>query len=963
MKIFERLEPDGSDETLINAAELVVSRLYNIPSPRSLCEMQTDEEDYQWLRRWGTRLIGSRVQRWLDGISANQIALNMNGRNLTYAEAFGCLFLLLASEAARRDASEGGVWSTVRPQFQGSAETVLFLQGQPKEPLKDAMEAAARKIRLRHVYGREGTQEYYIGVYLQFGFTRKGMSRLAYWLAGQRMTESIRYLTGVEGESLKSKSFLQLWDALRSFRRNNITESRARELLDKSPWTLPGWADELLTRARERPGLGTSEPMRASEFEQRPPEFLSVPRLQWDMASKPEFVSHVENLADLELNADRYLIQSGATRLAMLFSSDDGSYRANPDEIVLSADSPEFMAVMVDDSGHSPASQLVTLWNPTEEVALFDLSTGLISNSSQLSNGKEYAILVSDGLDITPADLPFHHIGGNSHSKRMYRIRGDAELLVSVSLGGEVIWESESGDRHIGRDTQAEPSWTKDINVQILPSNRIDLANSSPVSLSISGLDDETTMTYIRAGSRPLDFEKSESGAYDSARFDVLVRLAPKTPSSELAVKIGLQRDGQLASVTRSAVLSVKGVLRMTDTGWEAVGPSESLSASKAKQYAYRLLHRSFGSSTDFALMEGSVFLRRLWTMPRPLDSVGGYGAPLGIRHPYNWVEDSDLLTVANEIYDRGVVETAMIAGGTLRLYLSQPLEPGELHKMVFWIPGKSPTILTAEESVNLPDGALDSWDVRCPDWFIAEDGFVAISYDGARIGAWWTANPYLRMAEQESAWETAAMLRWMHAPILSRAWFEEVRGLAHQYPGHTLKAWLEEDGLPNGLIYGTEGEAWRAAVRQVFSDWKPEARAATTIIRELGQEPEAVNTFQALRKLLRLDPLLMGRVVHPLRKATQMIEVIGAMRCLVAELPVNAPRFHFGQREKELLDEVSEQMRRDDRFIDSIVRKALPTLDYSNLALPDKNNAQAALNVPPFREYLGLRVLSALLN
>ena len=83
-------------------------------------------------------------------------------------------------------------------------------------------------------------------------------------------------------------------------------------------------------------------------------------------------MSHIENLADIDLDSGRYLIQSGKTTLAMLFRNSDGSYSVNPEEIALPAHSHELMVNMVDDLGDSPASQLVTLWDPTEEVSIFD---------------------------------------------------------------------------------------------------------------------------------------------------------------------------------------------------------------------------------------------------------------------------------------------------------------------------------------------------------------------------------------------------------------------------------------------------------------------------------------------------------------------------------------------------------------------------------------------------------------
>ena len=93
------------------------------------------------------------------------------------------------------------------------------------------------------------------------------------------------------------------------------------------------------------------------------------------------------------------------------------------------------------------------------------------------------------------------------------------------------------------------------------------------------------------------------------------------------------------------------------------------------------------------------------------------------------------------------------------------------------------------------------------------------------------------------------------------------------------------------------------------------------------------------------------------------MVDVIHEMRSMVAELPRGATYFDFEQQDRELLEQVSEQMGIDDNFIANIVRKVLPNLDYSDLSTVDRNNAQVALNIAPFREYLGLRVLSSLLN
>ena len=52
--------------------------------------------------------------------------------------------------------------------------------------------------------------------------------------------------------------------------------------------------------------------------------------------------------------------------------------------------------------------------------------------------------------------------------------------------------------------------------------------------------------------------------------------------------------------------------------------------------------------------MEGSVFLRRAWSRPQGLGELGGYGAPLEIRAPYNPFDDGNSLVIASEVREHG---------------------------------------------------------------------------------------------------------------------------------------------------------------------------------------------------------------------------------------------------------------------------------------------------------------------
>ena len=94
------------------------------------------------------------------------------------------------------------------------------------------------------------------------------------------------------------------------------------------------------------------------------------------------------------------------------------------------------------------------------------------------------------------------------------------------------------------------------------------------------------------------------------------------------------------------------------------------------------------------------------------------------------------------------------------------------------------------------------------------------------------------------------------------------------------------------------------------------------------------------------------------------MATIIHHLRRQIAELPSNSTEYAIQRREEELLNQVSEHMGRDTRFLErGIARQALDSLDGFTLSAADARNLETALNVPPFREYLSLRILSRLAN
>ena len=1010
MRLFHKLSSIDGEDALITAASAVVEKVIKIPEPRSLCEIKADEDDYQWLCNWIGQVTPYQLRRWLEGINSRKIALKSGNLNLSYIEAIGCLLLLLASESARRRASEGQVWPAIRHRFAERPSSVLFVQGQPQRVFKNAIEAVARKLHLRHVFGIEGTQNYYLTVYLQFGFTQKGMERLAHWLAGQPSTQAIMYLLGDQGQSLVSRSFVKLWDVLRNFRRNNITEAQARRTLADNPWILPDWTDELLTQARRHHELGTAEAGQAGSGEQDPPQFLDNPRLCWNWPAEPKFTTSVVNLADFDLTAERYQVKSGTAVLTTLVATEDETYSSYPEKFVLPSEFPKPVVSILDSHGIVQASQLLELWDRNEDVEIFDLQTGkrLDAYDKQRTRDKEYGLLTSIDLEIEPSNLPFHTIGIGDNTKKLYLLSSSIEHPVRVILFGEEIWNSHIDGGALPK--QPRPAWAETITTTLIPA-RVQLGHDERIHIRISGLGRDTELLYVRVGSKALDFRPEDKGIFLTEEFNIISDIVAQTSLAfpEIKTKLGIRHGAERTAVEHANVLNVSGILRASDDGWQVVRHEEKLLVNDAKRIPFKLYFPGMGQEVDrFALLEGPVFLKKFWRRPRPLGQLGGYGAPLELRSPYNFTDSK--IVLATEVHDPGIFESVLIGDNAkIRLYFGHPIEPGSRHKIVLWDIGKPLVVLETVEHIKQQDS---EWTFTIPDLSFSE-GFIALAYNGVKVGSWWPAKPdWSSVSGGDATMETAALLKWMHSPIVSPAWLDNVRSFAQRYPAQTLAAWLLDEGLPSSLCHSTvDEEQWRAAIRQVFSGWVPDEISAWEIITVLGKSSPDDPISEALQVLLHQDPLLMGKVARVwiesshlpcLGDAKDKQDLISRMRFLVAELEhqdeqgeqtflltegqevrlaqdpklmrdltnawlklPNAPGSagkSIKQREEELLIQASTSMSVDDHFLKDLVLRVIGPMDYYDLEDKDKFNTETALTTAPFREYLGLRVLSHLL-
>jgi len=230
------------------------------------------------------------------------------------------------------------------------------------------------------------------------------------------------------------------------------------------------------------------------------------------------------------------------------------------------------------------------------------------------------------------------------------------------------------------------------------------------------------------------------------------------------------------------------------------------------------------------------------------------------------------------------------------------------------------------------------------------------------------------RFPSSDSLETTAALIRWMHLPILSHGYITAIRAFVQQYPSETMAAWLLDDSLPDGLHFDVTGEEWLSTLRRVFEGWRPTSDHALAIIETLSRDTPDLDRplLAAIPRLMRIDPLLMGRVVRAWLDDTlvgeadkiEAVKTINVLRRRVTDLSDTAPESRLLQAQKDSLNRASEDRHVDPNFIErGIVEPALHTLKGAPLKAIDAANLNAALASAPFRNYLGVRVLSEIIK
>ena len=957
--LFGQLDANPGAATIEQAARVMLNRARENGllqhSAWSLAELKPTDYDYIWLRVWVKKLDGSTVNY----CSSPFRRFSWAGQEYPLQAAFGLLLMLWISESARRQAEEGALWRWIPQEaIPQAAGKLLFAQRQPSSALKELLEMAARRFNLRHVFGRAGAQQWIDTIFLQFGFTRRGIERrLPEWLARQTPTLAIEKLLAKENGS---SSFRDCWETLCQYRRDEITFDRTAKNLQTTPWLLPEWTARALELAKEPISrLTTTAQPNQPETELAENSFLTEPRLRWEPPAAPQFLSRLIRLDLLGLTEDVYHVAVNGRIQTQLLRRLDGSYApADGDEITLPCETACVTVQLLDGEGQISAAEDVELWPAGEDVAVFQLSDGsrlADAYTQPMSIHKAYAVLTAPDLRLEPRPDNYRLMTG----AKFFHLSIGWPAKTRVWMDDDLIWEPCF--RQPLQQPQVVPAWQRSLRLEldVAASNRQWRWGDKVYLKLIHPPEAEVRFARHRGG--PLEFERRDERC---TRIGPMT-LTPENGAAGLQVQVGIRHQNQTYRITQETKANIIGVAKLGNGLWKALPERFVLKSETARAARFKIAppgkwDQQEPSLGDWALMEGDLWLKSLSRQHAPIGEVAGLGAPLSLRlGPYN--AERDAMTVAQEVIDCGVIDRVWKVGGELHLRLLRPVEASERHCVLYWSEDGQIHQLLPNPAEAEPS---DLWRCALPDE-MPDYVAIALMYEGWRLGARWQPDwhCHLESLAEASPPATATMLRWFHLPLLSEKAAASVREIANRHPVEFLRIWLRESAHPSfNLPAVTEG--WLAAIRTIFLDWMPDAQTAESLLNALSESIEPEEAFHgAASQLLEADPRLLYKVLTAwLPNQTDRQTALNWIRSLRLKIAEAKNEREYDRLRQQLLEACASEWNVNPNFIDlGIVKRAVASARGEKLFRRDEMNIALAISSESLRRLLAMSLLKQL--
>lgn len=865
-------------------------------TPWSLVELKLNEAESREVVDCFRTITPDAWQRAIAGLAP---AATVADQIVTGQPLYGFYLLLLISETARRNAWEGSLWAQVRRSLSTNAaltQQLFDAGGQPSVPTKMMIERAARRFGLRHAFDiptEEGPgHQWYTTVFLQFGFSVRGFTKNApLWGRNINLPKSVRLLLGHEANpgalgKMTSPSFNELWQTIRLAARKVLPRPDALRRLEASPWIPPGGATELLDAIERTDWSDLENTSATTAAAEDMPSDTFIGRHWWSFRGGiPQVLAELSGLAALELSQPFYDILIDGKRIGRLLTADQSLRLIGaPQHVVSAADfivkvpsplRPRLRASLLDPSGAARAEQLLSLWSTESAVTVVvpgDSSSRTVEMGDSLPASDQVLVIADQACRAEP---PAECVPLDDGRAVAYIVTAEAARATRVMLADTVVWQAEAT---VGKSTNST------LHLRVTPHARGHFREGDAVEITIEATGG-LTPTAVWCNGEPYVPTRSAAGA---ASFRVSYLMGSVPGDIELLVVL-TGSGGQIAVRRIRDQIPVSGLFRFVKGQIKSTELDRPITRGSLLRGTYFFMPPDTEDNDpvdrrEWFVFEGTRPLARFPARAQPRFPVVGLGAPLHVqRGPLNALRE---IALAPEVVDFGELRPAHSFepdnDGAISVQVQDALlDRLDEYRCVVWdASGTLSSGIIAEQGVAGTDGFVSVRllpSVACP-----APVAVALCYHGLRVGAGWTKSWFRSipaLVAQRAPFHAAAILRWLHVPVLSpRAQDQIRRTLLEPDPAGLIRGWtvplelMTDDkelalALPDeGLIQaGLSDSAWFGALREVIADWGPRPDAVECFIDAMsndlhGHELEPTPLIATTLRLLRLHPHLALR-------------------------------------------------------------------------------------------------------
>ena len=758
----------------------------------SIAELKLTDKDFQKLVCWGRSQCGEAIDRLIMRTDAFCLPAPSAHLLLQGDAIAGLVLLALCAECTARNGSTDNVWrASVESLGDCSLRRTLFARnGSALKRLRDALEAAARKLGMRSGdLDDQSVNRWYRLLLLQGGVPRGDVGRLASRL------DAPDYSSPFFVDALRQHvpSFREAWNALGQLRRGEVTRDRAATALRESPFFREPHKD-ILDAAEAEP----SAALGPLDLETAPCDSVlnASVRLHWPEGQVEPAAALSPAFAAGEMLGSRVTLSVDGVKRATYYRREGRLRRfGGAGELLL----PLALSWTVSAEGETETEFTeVELVEDGQDIACFDADGSRCGAGAQAvryvvarepigTHPATRVVWLEQGLGVAKVE-PGTVVATTNAAVQLWPIVEDRAL-------GEEVHEIRIHDWKSGPEVGALL-----VTLWHPADVRVVSARVGAATFRVEpGVDGFTTLTGI----------VSAESVTLQTRMEVrtLVEQRPMTKTLPFAGFTGASIDGSW--LTKDSVVE----------------------AARLRGGALRVsMGREF-SGCDARLVAGGVAARldKQKCRPQPLTRVLGYGESLVLcgQEPS---PDGPRQVLASRIEDHGHVVGHEVNDGTLRLTHRLDLEDTVGYWLLVWPRRAAPVAYSLEGTVPSETGVFE---ITCE----RTDGApraVALCFANAIVGTSW-ANDWSGDLERAAVEPPTLvnLIRLLSLPVLAAA---HLRAVVARLRGALVKSTDALLARKAHLAIG-DAKADRKLSRMADSArWAPVARAMLVRLRLRGE-------------------------------------------------------------------------------------------------------------------------------